>query len=145
MELKMECIRATMKYLEEYTGVFNNDANVMEYFEVGAKKIMKELSQNNGLEPDDIFYTLLKLREAGFIKADIHTGAKNEIMILTVTDITWAGHEFLKTISNDSIWKQVVDVCKKLGIFSVKGIAQISIMILNAYITKAASYIDIPF
>lgn len=76
MELSSACVRDTLLYLEEHTGIFQNESKKMEYFTVGGKQLMDALSSDGEYEPDMIFYAALQLYHAGMIKGEIKNGSK---------------------------------------------------------------------
>jgi len=64
--------------------------------------------------PDnEISYHVRLLQEAGLIEAGIpcEIGGRWEVRRLT-----WAGHEFMDAIRNDTVWKTVNDEVKKQGV-----------------------------
>ncbi|HJB15232.1 MAG TPA: DUF2513 domain-containing protein [Candidatus Blautia excrementipullorum] len=82
---------------------------------------------------DDIEYTCLKLKEAGFIHA-ITTSDFTGETVVTLLDITYTGHQFLNDIRSDTIWNNVKEVSKKVGSQSVSAISQIASGVITAII-----------
>ncbi len=82
---------------------------------------------------DDIEYTCLKLKEAGFIHAITASDFTGETVV-TLLDITYTGHQFLNDIRSDTVWSNVKEVSKKVGSQSVSAISQIASGIITAII-----------
>lgn len=53
---------------------------------------------------DEVFYTIEKLNEAGFINVAIAKMAGG--INFKVKNMTWDGHKFLDNIRDDTIWKK---------------------------------------
>lgn len=89
---------------------------------------------------DDIHYTVLKLKEAGFLDVLTTTTLGYSLpQIVEIRDITYAGHEFLKDVRSDTIWGKVKDVAKKTGAFSIHAFGEIAKGVLSSAITAALS------
>lgn len=82
---------------------------------------------------DDINYSIIKLKEAGFIDAIIKEyGSK--LIILRLDDITYNGHQFLADVRSDNVWHSVKEVSKKVGSNSLNSISQIATGVISAII-----------
>lgn len=82
---------------------------------------------------EEINYSIIKLKEAGFIDAIIkeyNTG----IAILRLDDITYRGHQFLADIRSDTVWNNVKEVSKKVGSNSLTAISQIATGVITEII-----------
>lgn len=82
---------------------------------------------------DEINYSIIKLNEAGFIKALIKEYVTG-ISILRLNDITYSGHQFLADIRSDNVWHNVKEVSKKVGSNSISAISQIATEVITAII-----------
>lgn len=67
---------------------------------------------------ETIMYTLLKLKEAGYINAQF-SWSSGKIIAWIINDITWSGHEFLDNIRDDKTWKEVKKVASKTSSMSL--------------------------
>lgn len=82
---------------------------------------------------DDIDYSIIKLKEAGFIDAIIKE-YDSGIIILRLDDITYNGHQFLADVRSDNVWHSVKEVSKKVGSNSLNAISQIATGVISAII-----------
>ena len=70
---------------------------------------------------EEVMYHIHQCGKADFI--EINATIDNSF---EVHDLTPAGHEFIANIRNDSFFSKVKDICKELGLSSLKDIAHIS-------------------
>ena len=77
----------------------------------------------------EIAYTLVILKEAGFIEAIIDY-ASNGINELDVIRLTYKGHQFLDTIRPQSVWDKIYSVAEKANLKSIHAIMEIADIIL---------------
>ncbi len=82
---------------------------------------------------DEIDYSVLKLNEAGFVRADIQKYLDGSIDI-ELLDITYNGHQFLSNIRSNNVWNNVKEVSKKVGSNSIQAITQIATSIITEII-----------
>lgn len=112
MELKHDCVRNVMLYLEEnltLRGVItNNNIEIKNY------------------SSDDITYTIMKLREAGFIEASKQDYAG----IILIKSITYNGHQFLDTIRDGQVWSETKSKISKIAGVSLPIIQQVASQII---------------
>lgn len=88
---------------------------------------------------NEIKYSILKLKEAGYISALV-SPYEESCLILELRDITFAGHEFLANIRTDKIWLKVKDVCRELGASSLASVVQISANVMSEYIRSSLKF-----
>lgn len=140
MELNPDCVRAVLKFLEQTTYIQQDETGKMIYVEIKGKRLSEEPSLiSQGFQPNQIFYTAIQLIQGNMVRGDIEYAAHNEILLLTIIDLTWEGHEFLKSIESDKVWSKTKETAKKIGVYSLKGIAQIAGRVLSGYITAAVT------
>lgn len=60
--------------------------------------------QLEGYDPEVTDYHILKLQEAGYLKATFEYADPPSA---TVTALTYEGHQFLDTIRNNTVWQQL--------------------------------------
>lgn len=101
MRLNMDCIRDTLLYISK---------------QPLSKKIkIEDLYQNiPGYNSDEIYYSCIKLIEAGYLSGQTVQILGNRTPHLNeIYDITYQGHEFLNTIEDETIFhktkKKVLD------------------------------------
>lgn len=85
---------------------------------------------------DVINYSIVKLEEAGFIKATVKSRIGYDYSILRIDDITYSGHQFLADIRSESIWNNVKEVSAKVGSNSLQAISQIATSIITTIIKQ---------
>lgn len=121
MKLNYDCIRDVLLYLEE-----NLELNNSIYLE----NIKLDYSS------DDIYYSVQKLEEIGYINARIIKADGVAILDAIIFDITFYGHEFLNTIRPKTVWEKTKDISGKLGTKSISAITQIASQIAAQLISK---------
>lgn len=92
MKLNYDCLRDVLIALEKHSDI----SNVISYERFSSFDETKQYQQS------EITYSLLKLKEAGFIDSD-NRWYDNEPHPM-VSDITYSGHEFLNNIRDSNIW-----------------------------------------
>lgn len=112
MELKHECVRDVLLYLEEHQKLHqvinSNSIKIREYTN------------------DDIFYTVSKLTEAGYLNADIREFCST----IPIKEITYSGHMFLNNIRDDKVWKETTKTISGLKSVSLDIISQVAAAII---------------
>lgn len=99
MTLKHECMRDLMLCLQERLGLNENGTGIKyDLFE------LMQTERMQGYELEDIFYTIQKLHEGGFICAFIEH-CKRSVKACYVQDITYEGHRLLQNIGTQAIWE----------------------------------------
>ena len=84
---------------------------------------------------EDIIYTVVKLKEAGFLDVKVTRASGNILVDVRINDITFTGHEFLNDIRDDNNWKKVKEIAKSVGAFSINMIAQIAVGVIQTNIS----------
>ena len=74
-------------------------------------KVVVNLEEYNN---EQVLYHKQLLRDAGLAKGNALRGA-NKLQDVTLTELTWAGHDFLDAIKNDNVWKKTVQRLGKIG------------------------------
>lgn len=87
---------------------------------------------------EDIWYTILKLDEAGFLNVTTVSILRMTMPgIKAVNDITYAGHEFLNSVRENRNWKTVKEVAAKAGSFSIHSLGVIAQSVVSTAINAA--------
>lgn len=120
MKLNPDCIRDVLITMENQP--FNHQTDFDDFV-----PLLPSYSS------DDIEYTCLKLKEAGFIRAVTSSDCEGDIVV-SLVDITYSGHQFLNDIRSDTVWNNVKEVSKKVGSHSVSAISQIATGVITAII-----------
>jgi len=122
MKLNPDCIRDVLLQVEKQ--------QYME--ELPIDTLCRNLTEYSN---EEIEYTCLKLEEAGFLELN---GVKLDggIILHSVEDITFAGHQFLADVREEPIWKTTKAVVKKTGASSLSTITQIACGVVSAIIQQ---------
>ncbi|KKI55433.1 hypothetical protein UF72_0659 [Staphylococcus equorum subsp. equorum] len=108
MELNHDCVRTLLleiesnKQLGEPLTEYNFKDNVIF----------------NNYDFDTVMYSLLKLREAGFVNCTLEF-SEGKVYAWIINDITWSGHEFLDNIRDNETWQKVKSVASKTSSMSL--------------------------
>lgn len=122
MKLKIDCVRDVL--LEFETFPFGC------YTVYSFKKTLAKYTF------DDVLYSLAKLKEAGFINADMFVGNDGQPDFLGIYDISYAGHDFLYTIREPSVWDKLSDAAQSGGTASLKLIGDFALEFAKLAIAK---------
>jgi len=73
------------------------------------RKILQRIEADQDLNLDDysteeICYHVALLKDAGFLEAFLSTGESGDITGVSVTRLTWQGHDFLDATRDDTLW-----------------------------------------
>ncbi len=112
MKLNYDTIRELLLQIEEKTDL----ENVLEY------------DRNN--TDQDTFYTLIKLKEAGFINS-VEVNTWIGIVHIQVKSLTWEGHEFLNTIRDPKVFKETKNQIGKLASVSLDILGKVATEIIK--------------
>lgn len=117
MRLDIDCVRAVLLEAEAC------DFDEMPLFSDFANNVMKR----GNYSPLDIEYACHKLDEANFLKIiTSNSFSRHTPNIIHIVDITYAGHQFLADIREETVWDNVKGIAQKIGSTSVNGITQIA-------------------
>lgn len=128
MELNKDCVRDVLLSCEELLKMDEDG-----YMNSLSHEELEQVLPN--YKTEDIIYTVVKLKEAGFLDVKVTRASGNILVDVRVYDITFNGHEFLNDIRDDDNWKKVKDISKSVGAFSINMIAQIAIGVIQANIS----------
>lgn len=128
MELNKDCVRDVLLSCEELLKIDEDGyMNSLSHEELGQAL--------PNYKTEDIIYTVVKLKEAGFLDVKVTKAFGNILVDVRVYDITFNGHEFLNDIRDDKNWKKVKDIAKAVGAFSINMIAQIAVGVIQTNIS----------
>lgn len=128
MELNKDCVRDVLLSCEELLKMDEEGyMNSLSYEE------LEQVLPN--YKTEYIIYTVVKLKEAGFLDVKVTRASGNILVDLRIYDITFNGHEFLNNIRDDDNWKKVKDIAKSVGAFSINMIAQIAVGVIQTNIS----------
>jgi len=69
----------------------------------------------DGYDNDLITLHCQILLDAGFLKGTQIQAANENVPVIWIERLTWAGQDFLDAVKNDSIWQKVKDRLAKIG------------------------------
>ncbi len=134
MKINYDAIRDTLLYLEENLTIRQSKSIRYAHTEIKIEKIINDLS--NKYEKIDIFYSIEKLNEVGYIATRFSRNATDDIFTGIVTDITWDGYDFLENIRQDTIWEATKKGAKKIGSQSISTLSLIAKQIITSIVTN---------
>lgn len=115
MELKHDCVRALLLTIEE-------EAKIDNHFSLDH---LKEMPRLKDFDRDDIAYTAIKLKEADFINAE-HFYSDDTLGGIVVSNLTYAGHQFLDNIRDGKVWKEVKKQASNFSSISLAILAELA-------------------
>lgn len=121
MELNYDCVRRILMICEREmtTKTTYNDHLEISVMPATALSEMDEMKDHLH-KLADIQYTIKKMHEAGLVEAYDRGGCNYQI-----TDITFKGHELLRTITLDSTWAKIkTKAVSTMGALSLNVIMQ---------------------
>lgn len=128
MELNNDCVRDVLLSCEELLKMDEEG-----YMNSLSHEELEQVLPN--YKTEDIIYTVVKLKEAGFLDVKVTRASGNILVDVRINDITFTGHEFLNDIRDDDNWKKVKDIAKSVGAFSINMIAQIAVGVIQTNIS----------
>lgn len=128
MELNKDCVRDVLLSCEELLKMDEEG-----YMNSLSHEELEQVLPN--YKTEDIIYTVVKLKEAGFLDVKVTRASGNILVDVRINDITFTGHEFLNDIRDDNNWKKVKAIAKSVGAFSINMIAQIAVGVIQTNIS----------
>ncbi|WP_421927778.1 DUF2513 domain-containing protein [Lysinibacillus capsici] len=115
MILNRECVRDLLLTIES-----NNFNETLWLNNICGSPLMISYSE------ETVIYTIQKLLEANFIKANI-LYAGDEVYAVSVDALTWEGHNFLDNVRDPGIWEKVKSRSSKLTSVSLPILADLGV------------------
>lgn len=133
MKLDIDCVRDVLLAVEEYHEILALRTNLYEDDPLSHKVFFQSnfITRNflNEQFPDrqaEIAYTVLILKEAGYIIADV-VGWENTVTDYKIYRLTYTGHEFLEKIRSPQIFSAVKQSLAEIGSFGLQIAADIAL------------------
>lgn len=123
MKLNADCIRSVLLEMEKIPYCQNLHPKTLY-------SSLKTFSE------EDINYSIIKLKEAGFIDAVISESDDGSIFRFVVNDITWNGHQFLNNVRELSVWEKAKEKCCKIGSMAIPILSDAASAILSSALTS---------
>lgn len=132
MQLNYDCVRDTLLLLEDkltisYGGGLSFGFIYLDDF----------ADALDSYSPEDVYYAVFNLRQAGFISCFPHD--EPEYVIDGIEYITFAGHEFLEEIRDAGKWTTINGILSKVRTFSLSAISAAAEGVTSALICKYTS------
>lgn len=102
MKLDFDCVREVLLVLEEISVMQDNHM----FKPLTVNDFMVKISDYS---ENEVLYTLQKLLEADYINAvyNYDTDLPFNKTRFFIQDLTYSGHEYLNTIRDNTVWKQI--------------------------------------
>lgn len=136
MKFDADCAREILLKIEEISDFkeCKSECHDYAYKRISPKKLAEMFED---YEPREVMYNLLKLQEAGFLLSDFNkmrsiypSGFKYDT--LTIYDLTFEGAQYLETVRDPEIWKQIKNTLQDKAIsLSFKAITAAFQYIIN--------------
>lgn len=117
MKLNHDCVRNLLLDLEENLNLTNS----------------AELNQNNSDE--DTLYAAMKLIEADYLNGEVIHFIGGQF-IISISSITWTGHQFLDNIRPKTSWDKTKEISSKIGGVSIKILSDIAAKVTTELINN---------
>lgn len=85
---------------------------------------------------DDVEYCLAKLKETGYINADIRQYQSGQYDYYGIYDMTFSGHQFLEKIRDNKVWAKTKTVAGHVGSMAFDVITQIATSVITEIISR---------
>ena len=124
MRLNIDVLRDVLLYLEESLAIELVDesivSNGVDPLEIKSDARFKKYSE------ETVIYAVRMLSDADLINRCISVGSDGEWSFSYIYDITFAGHEFLECVRDNTTWVKTKEMVKKAGCQAVSFLAQIA-------------------
>ncbi|MFV0552893.1 MAG: DUF2513 domain-containing protein [Anaerorhabdus sp.] len=119
MKLNHDCVRELMLYLEEN-------------LTIGDSIEINQLSLN-AYTNEELLYASIKLIEADYLdgKAFYFIDGNCDV---SVSSLTWNGHQFLDNVRDDDVWKNTKSVISKFSTVSIGIMSNVASQVISSLI-----------
>ena len=121
MRLNPDCIRDILLSVEQTTG----------FRTMWGIKPGENMPELDGYTDDEIFYHLRQCDESGFFLDSYWTAP----LAFRTKDLSPKGHEFLADIREETVWNNVKDTSKKIGVGSLKALVSVASNVVSSLIS----------
>ena len=133
MKLNFDCIRATMLSLEKLLTIQHDHRDKLYMEAVDLRALYADLPK---FSREDIYYAVVNLAQAGYIDFNGQYADGGLLLYGEVSDINFAGHEFLGQIRDKEQWSIVKTGLSKVRDYSLSAISAIAEGITKVAIDK---------
>lgn len=117
MKLDIDCVRDVLLELEELP--------------IDCHTPVSFPKSNSVHGEENVEYTLAKLKEAGYINADIRQYPNGQYDFYGIYDLTFSGHEFLNSIRTPGVWTRLKGAAVEGGTAGLKLLGDIALEMLK--------------
>lgn len=143
MRLVPDVVRDILLYIEQNQKSQYDNKGVFEVISISPKHILDELGETTRYTREEGEYAIRLLYNEKIILGNATTGKNNRILTLSITGISFEGHQFLDHIRDNTIWNKVKQEARKHGIYAIKDICQISKTIIGKMIENPEMFSEI--
>lgn len=122
MKMDIDCIRSVLLELEELP------------LDVYTPEDLTKSINEHGIE--NVEYSIIKLEEAGYIRAGLTRTMSGDVEIFSISDITFEGHQFLEKIRDNRVWQKTKTVASSVGSRAFDVIVQIATAVFTELANK---------
>lgn len=134
MQLKPDCVRDTLLFLEENLTI---DYEKDNFNSITLAQLTEQMMlKHTHYDAEDIWYTVYNLHKIRFIEGRINDAGGHKMMFCDIENITWNRHQFLNTIRPTNIWEATKQGASKLGLMSMSALSTISMEVMKAVVTN---------
>lgn len=133
MKLDLDCVRDVLLTIEEQQAMKVTGLGQIRSVPLTIRSISDCLKD---YDKADIAYTLVILKEGGFVDANI-SQTDSIIANIVINRLTYSGHEYLQSIKDNTNWNKVKSVATKLGAYSLSFVGDIAKSVLSSAIQAA--------
>lgn len=117
LKLNYDCVRDVLLTIENIAELDDN----LLFKPICFYDITSNLSQ---YEEKEIYYTILKLSEAEYIKTEWADKKQENFSFFFVFDITFKGHEYLNSIRSPKVWNSIKNGAAALSMSLIPQLAE---------------------
>lgn len=121
MMLNYDCLRSVLISLENNLNLYDD----LSFERLELSEILN-LSSLSNYSKEDIYYCVYNLLEIDFVDGAIRFADGGIPYYCWVTNITYAGHEFLQSIKSETVWKDIKSKLKPVSGFSIELISEVA-------------------
>lgn len=114
MKLNKDCVRDVMLAIEEY-----DSSEILTHDKFLALQQLEKYDDSTKI------YTAQKLNEAGYLNGNFDFYMDDTIYV-TISSLTWHGHEYLDTIRDPEIWTKTKESVSKISSVSLEIIGEVA-------------------
>lgn len=124
MKINEDCVRSVLSYFVDNLALKLSDTKG-DFDKISMMKVMKDFGGTYSKE--DIWYTIYNLSKEGYIETNnIREQSRNGFAYVDIFNVTHIGHQFYESIQPDTIWDKTKAVINKVGVHSIRFVANVA-------------------